>query len=44
MTSMYVWVVISLGYLPPRKWDTRKLLVGGNEDNVIPPCYSGYYE
>jgi hypothetical protein len=42
---MYVWVVISLGYLPPRKWDTRKLLVESREDkNVIPPCYSGYYE
>jgi hypothetical protein len=32
MISMYVWDVISLGYLPPRKWDTRKLLVGGKED------------
>jgi hypothetical protein len=29
---MYVWVVIRLGYLPPREWDTRKLLVGGKED------------
>jgi hypothetical protein len=29
---MYVWVVISLGYLPPRKWGIKKLLVGGKED------------
>jgi hypothetical protein len=22
----------SLGYLPPREWDTRKLLVGGTDE------------
>jgi hypothetical protein len=44
MILMYVWVVISLGYLPPRKWDTRKLPVGGTGKNVIPPSYNGYYE
>jgi hypothetical protein len=29
---MYVWVVISLGYLPPRKWDTKKMLAGGTDE------------
>jgi hypothetical protein len=32
MISIGVWGVIRLGYLPPRKWDTRKLLVGGKKD------------
>jgi hypothetical protein len=34
MILMYVWVVISLGYLPPRKWDTKKLLVGDTDDSI----------
>jgi hypothetical protein len=41
---MYVWVVISLGYLPPRKWDTKKPLAESTGKNVIPPRYNGYYE